>query len=351
MKDFYSIGLMSGSSLDGLDLCYSKISSKDENCHFEIIASETIPYDNDVYEKLKKVREISSLDLHFFDIELGKLFGAYCNSFIGKNNIKQIDAVSNHGHTVFHYPEKGLTLQIGNNNWIAKMTNIPIFGNLRMRNITHGGQGAPIVPIADKYLFSEFDNCINLGGISNITIKKGTNLKSFDIGICNQLLNYLCNLIDKKYDQNGDIAATGTINLELLNALEKIPFYQIQPPKSIDNGMLKETVLPIFDSYKDSVPNLLATAAEHIAIEISKYLEKDSKTIITGGGAYNSFLISRIQSISNAKITIPNPKIIEFKEALAMSFMALRSIENRPNTLSNTTGSEKDCISGDWIYN
>lgn len=351
MKDFYSIGLMSGSSLDGLDLCYSKILSKNDKYDFEIIASETIPYENKIFEKLKKVREISSLDLHFFDVELGKLFGSFCNSFISKNNIKKIDAISNHGHTVFHYPENGLTLQIGNNNWIAKMTNIPTFGNLRMRNVTYGGQGAPIVPIADKYLFSDFENCINLGGISNITIKKGSDLKSFDIAVCNQLLNHLCNLINKTYDQNGDLAASGTINFDLLNALEKITFYQIAPPKSIDNGMLKEIILPIFDSYEDTIPNYLATAVEHIAIEISKYLEKESKTIITGGGAYNTYLVSRIQSISKAEITIPKPNIIEFKEALAMSFMALRSLENSPNTLSTTTGSQKDCISGDWFYN
>ena len=350
MLDFYSIGLMSGSSLDGLDLCYSKISQKNESYHFEILAAETIGFEADIYEKLKNARDISGLELHLLDIELGKQFGLYCQEFIQKYRIEKIDAISNHGHTVFHFPEKGLSLQIANNNWIAQRTQLPVFGNLRMKNITLGGQGAPIVPIADKFLFSEYTHCINLGGISNITIENKKELNSFDICVCNQLLNYLSELLHKKFDANGDIASEGKVNQNILNALNNIDFYDIEPPKSIDNGMLRDRILPIIQKETESVENLLATSVEHIAIQIAKYLEIDCKTLITGGGAYNRFLISRIQYYSKSKIHIPDVHVIDFKEALAMSFMAMRSIEKKPNVLASTSGATKDSISGEWFY-
>jgi len=317
-KHYFSIGLMSGSSLDGLDICFSKIYCDEDNYYFEIIASKTYPYTSEIVKKLRSCRDLSSFELQLLDVLLGKLFGSLVLGFIKEMDIKNsIDFIANHGHTVFHFPEKGFTLQIGNSFYLSKATKIPVVGNLREKDVIFGGQGAPIVPITDLYLFKKYKFCINFGGISNISIKndESKNIEAFDICVCNQLLNYYANKLGYEYDKSGLMAKAGCLNQYLLDELNRLSFYEII----------------------------------HIAQQISKVvIENGNDGIIlsTGGGTHNLFLIESIQSIIGSKIVVPNKEIIDFKEALAMSFMGVRFMENKFNVLSSVTGASKNTISG-----
>ncbi len=352
MKTYRSIGLMSGSSLDGLDICLSEIFSiENDKYDFNIIDATTISYPQELYEKLKNCRTLSSLDLLALDNMLAHFFAEQIQNFLNTKASKEIDFVVNHGHTVFHFPKEGITHAICNHQKLAQLLKTKVLGNLRNKDVALGGQGAPIVPIADKYLFSEYKYCLNLGGICNISEKKNNEIVSFDIGVCNQALNYYAQLLGVEYDENGLLASKGTVYLPLLEALNQLDFYKDKGSKSIDNGMFLNNIKPLIDQYPLSINDILATLVEHIALQISLTLSNNSldKVLATGGGAFNSFLIERIQSKTSCPIEIPKSQIVNFKEALAMSFFGVRNLENKANVLASVTGASQDSVGGVWF--
>lgn len=351
MSDYNVIGLMSGSSLDGLDIAFCNFKKKNNKWHFIIKEAICIPFTKTLKQKLISADKLPAKELIALHHSLGAYFGKTVQSFIKRKKIKA-DFISSHGHTIFHHPEKGFTTQIGDGAKIATLCNLPVVCDLRSTDIALGGQGAPIVPIGDLHLFSEYDFCLNIGGIANISYKSAKNkIVAFDICPANQLLNHLAKKLGKEFDHNGLIARSGKINQNLFKLLNNLSFYKLKYPKSISNQWVVTKVAPIIYKIKDSIPNKLHTVTEHIAYQTAQQINslgknKKTKVLVTGGGTFNQYLIERITSLSDNKLIIPNEKIIKFKEALVMAFIGVLRIRNEINVLKSVTGARKDTVNG-----
>lgn len=345
MALFYSLGLMSGSSLDGLDICYSLIEEKDGVYSYEILAGSTIDFSSSLYNSLKNCREISETDLSKLDIELGLWMGENCKEFIEKNKIDKLDFIASHGHTVFHFPEKKVTKQIGCGQSIADNSGFPVINNLRERDVLAGGQGAPIVPLCDLLFFPDIKYCLNLGGIMNISIKHRDSVISSDIGVCNQVINHFAEKSGVSFDRDGNIAKAGAVNSTLLDSLNNLPFFHLDFPKSLDNGFSKE-IITLCEESMLSTPDILRTFYEHIVDQISLFVVDSEKLLITGGGAHNVFLLELLKD-RGLNLRCVDSYLIDYKEALAMSLMGVRFIEKKYNVLASVTGANENTICGD----
>ena len=341
---------MSGSSLDGLDIAFCEF-VYDTNWQYEIIASDTISYPEDWLIALKEMPKQSGQKLVEYDIRYGKYLGEQVNIFMDNYKIKP-DIICSHGHTVFHNPALGYSFQLGHGQAIATSTGITTICDYRIGDILLGGQGAPLVPIGDKLLFSEYDYCINIGGIANISFDIGDKRMAMDICPANQILNHLSKQLGKPYDENGNIAILGKINKPLFDSLNNHSFYQLPYPKSMSNQLVTDTFLPIIYNSDARIEDKLYTVCKHIAYQTNRIV-KDAPgeaLYITGGGAHNNFLTTAIQRETLKKIIIPERDIIDFKEALIFAFMGILRMENSINCLASATGAMRDSSSG-VIYN
>lgn len=354
-KDYYNvIGVMSGTSLDGVDLAHIQFQIKNDKWSFEILESETISYDSDWITILKTAVDYTENQLDELNKNYTQLLAAIISSFIDKHHLKNLDAVCSHGHTILHQPQNGFTLQIGNLHEIAQLVQQRVVCDFRVQDVQLGGQGAPLVPIGDRILFAEYDYCMNLGGFSNVSFEKNNIRIAFDISAVNTVLNFYANQLGSDYDDKGKISRTGQCNTDLLNELNSLDFYKTAPPKSLGFEFVKEVILPIIESYSISIEDKLNTFTEHVAIQIAFALasfetEKNQKKsmLITGGGAYNDFLIERIQfHLPEMKIIIPSPKILEFKEALIFGLLGVLKMRGEVNALQSVTGAKCDHSSG-----
>jgi anhydro-N-acetylmuramic acid kinase len=340
-----AIGLMSGTSLDGLDICLAEF-EKTDRWHFQILEAETLPYSIDWENKLKNAIHLPAADLLELHSDYGFYLGQKTKAFIEKYRLENIDLIASHGHTVFHQPQRKFTLQIGDGRAVKIETGMPVVYDFRSQDVLMQGNGAPLVPIGDELLFSQYDACLNLGGFSNISLKSAEKRIAFDISPVNIILNHLALQLDKSFDENGDLAKEGKINEPLLSQLNSLDFYQLPHPKSLGIEWCNQHVFP---KIKSILPlDALATFTEHVAIQISAVINQyDIQNIlITGGGAYNTFLIEKIKAKTKAEIIIPEKEIIEYKEALIFAFMGVLKMNNEINVLSSTTGSISDHSSG-----
>ena len=344
-KTYHTIGLMSGSSLDGLDIAYVIFNFQQNKWSFELQAYECIEYPPTLLHKLKTAKQLGVEEFYKIHTQLGHYFGNAVKNFCSLQKIKHIDLVSSHGHTIFHDPENMVTCQIGCGAAIAASCGFLTVADLRSMDIAYRGQGAPIVPIGDRLLFDEYDAWLNIGGIANITIKNNDQYIAFDIAAANQILNHYSNILGKLYDENGWIAAKNKVYEPLLNQLNEHPFYQLAAPKSLDNSFSKN-IISLIDSAAISTEDKIATYTEHLAYQIAITTKKNSVLLATGGGANNSHLMNRIQSFTTCKICIPEKAIINYKEAIVMAFIGVLRIENKANILSSVTGAIKNSISG-----
>ena len=350
MNNFYVIGVMSGTSLDGVDIVYVKF-TKDETWSFEIISSKTYKYEKSVAELLidlskKSIDLIKEIDIEY-SYELAKII----NQFISQFSIKKIDFISSHGHTAIHNPSNSITYQIGNLPILSKIINQDVICDFRVQDVELGGQGAPLVPVGEKYLFKEYDSFINLGGFANISKHAGDNLIAYDICPVNILLNYFSRKIGKEYDDKGLIASSGKFIFSLYQELSNLEYYKLDPPKSLGIEWINEKVIPIIIKYVDNpVEDILNTLSNHIANQISDNLYGVKKVLVTGGGAYNDYLIEIIESKTNCKIIIPPNDIIEFKEALIFAFLGVLRNQNINNCYSSVTGASKNHCSGKIFF-
>ncbi|SDJ17977.1 anhydro-N-acetylmuramic acid kinase [Chryseobacterium jejuense] len=340
-----AIGLMSGTSLDGLDICLAEFEKKDK-WHFQILKAETLPYSTDWENKLRNSIHLSATDLLELHSDYGFYLGQKVKEFIEQHQLENIDLIASHGHTVFHQPQRKFTLQIGDGRAIKMETKIPVLYDFRSQDVLMKGNGAPLVPIGDELLFSQYDACLNLGGFSNISLTSEGKRIAFDIAPVNIVLNYLAQQLNESFDENGDLARKGKINETLLDELNSLGFYQQLHPKSLGVEWCNHHVFPKLEGI--APVEALATFSEHIAQQISKVInEKNIKNIlITGGGAYNSFIIEKIKAKTDAEVIIPEKKIIEYKEALIFAFMGVLKMNNEINVLSSATGSTADHCSG-----
>ena len=339
------IGVMSGTSLDGLDLCHV-IFNLDNLSDFKIANSTTISYPKKILEKLHNIVEKNIDQIHKIDIDYGTFIGEAINDFISSFNLNDIDLISSHGHTVFHQPDIGKTLQIGNGMIINKITGIKTVNNFREQDVKLGGQGAPLVPIGDKLLFKKYKYCLNLGGFVNISIKKSNKIFAYDICPLNTVLNFYSKKIGHEYDYNGNFSNTGMINNHLFNELNELSFYFEKHPKSLGIEFVLELIFPIIDKYKLSEIDVLATYIKHAAFQISKNISDNEKVLISGGGSFNNTLIKTLKNYG-INISMPNKLIINYKESLIFALLGYLRLNNKTNCLKSVTGAVRDHSSGD----
>ena len=344
-REVFIIGLMSGTSLDGIDLVYVKFLKNDYQ-NFDILHSETVSYSKEWKSTLQNAINFSSDDLALLNTEYGAFLGGVINDFMDENQIQNVDFIASHGHTVLHQPDKGITLQVGDGQVLANITKQKIICDFRTQDVKLGGQGAPLVPIGDELLFSKYDYCLNLGGFSNVSFKKEGKRIAFDICPVNIVLNHYANKLGLEYDNSGEIASKGKLNPQLFEKLNGLPFYVQNPPKSLGLEWVKETIFPLIDALETDVSSILSTFVEHVAVQISKIITKNNSVLITGGGAFNSFLMNRIQHHSESKILLPKKELIDFKEALIFAFLGLLRFDNQVNCLGSVTGAKEDHSSG-----
>ena len=343
------IGVMSGTSLDGIDISCAQYYIQNNKWNFKLVAYETFKYTEQIKFNLLQAFN-GEYQIDKIDIDFAFTIVSYIEIFIKKYDL-QVDLISSHGHTIFHDPNNGYTKQIGHGSVIANKLNIPVVSDFRQQDIDFGGQGAPLVPIGDKFLFSDYASCLNLGGIANISYTVNNNTYGYDICPCNMILNYLANKLNKDFDEFGKIASTGKIHLDLFNELNNIDYYKLDIPKSIGKELVEKNFIPIIDSYKIDISDLLSTLVEHIAFQISNDFKRSGVTnsLLSGGGAFNTYLINRIDILSKNQLIIPDDEIINFKEAIVFGFLGVLRILNQNNCLASVTGACKDHSSGN-IY-
>ena len=350
MKQIYRVlGIMSGTSLDGVDLAFCEFTF-DDKWSFSLLGGETIPYPREWYDSLAGAHRLSGEELIQLHTSYGSYLGKLSAEFCGRNKFSP-EFISSHGHTVFHQPHRGFTLQIGEGNSLAAASGANVVSNFRMMDVALGGQGAPLVPIGDKLLFAEADYCLNLGGIANISFDRNGKRIAFDICPANMVLNFLAAKAGKKYDEGGQMAASGKLIPEILSALNSLPYYTKAYPKSLGREDVERDILPLVNLESFKLHDLLHTFCFHIAQQVSHVLSNKSKgtLLVSGGGALNKFLIDCLQKECQANIIVPSKSIINFKEAIIFGFLGVLRMRNEVNCLSSVTGAVRDCVGGEMV--
>lgn len=348
-KETYNvIGVMSGTSLDGIDLAHIHFSIVDRKWSFEILETETVSYETDWLNKLKTAVDFSETELQQLNEDYTVLLANVIKTFIEKNQLQNLDAVCSHGHTILHQPQNRFTLQIGNLPDIAKLINQTVVCDFRIQDVELGGQGAPLVPIGDRFLFSDYDYCLNLGGFSNVSFEQNGSRIACDISPVNTVLNFYANQLGFDFDDKGTISKSGKADADLLYDLNALDYYKKPFPKSLGFEFVKETILPLIEGYNIPIADKMRTFTEHITFQTAVALpNKKGKLLATGGGSYNDFLMERMKfHLPQLEIIIPDKKTIEFKEALIFALLGVLKLRNEINVLASVTGAKLDHSSG-----
>ena len=341
----YVIGLMSGTSLDGLDIAYCEF-SESEGLRYKLLAAETYPYPQQWVDRLSTLEHASAYEYALAHVELGHYFGKCVNRFREAHPGK-VDLVASHGHTIFHQPQLGLTTQIADGDAIAAETGLPVAFNFRTFDVALGGQGAPLVPIGDRLLFGDYDACLNLGGFSNISYEESGLRKAFDVSPCNMALNALARKLGVEYDKDGVLASQGALNEDVLQKMNALEYYHRPAPKSLGKEWYIENFLPLIASQNPQ--SMLRTTVEHIAQQVSKVVSSQTvrTLLVTGGGAKNKFLVERIAALSpQCSVTIPDHQVVDYKEAIDFALLGYLRVKGQNNCLQSVTGASRDNCSG-----
>jgi anhydro-N-acetylmuramic acid kinase len=349
---YRAIGLMSGSSLDGLDIAFASFHENAGKWNYEMLQADCYPYTPAWQQKLKTAIELPALDYLLLHTAYGHYIGEVVNRFIEKHQLQyQVSLIASHGHTTFHAPSQKMTGQLGDGAAIAAVTQLPVVTELRAVDVAFGGQGAPIVPIGEKLLLGAYDYFLNLGGIANISYNDPHQYTAFDICPANRVLNMLVSELGKEYDAGGMIAASGSVHNGLLEKLNALDYYSKPFPKSLANDFGTDVVYPMVKQASLPVADALRTCTEHIAVQISRAVPatKTAKLLVTGGGAFNTFLVERLRQHvqqKNTEIVVPDDRLVNFKEALIMAFIGILRWRQEYNVLSSVTGASRDSIGG-----
>ncbi len=344
------IGLMSGTSGDGLDLAYCEFLLKQEEWSYQLLDHETVPFPDNLGSALKNSHLLNGLDLSMLDVQFGKWMGEKVRLFVREKNL-HVDAVASHGHTVFHQPDKGLTLQIGNGWALHKACGLPVINDFRMLDVQMGGQGAPLVPIGDQLLFGKYDYCLNLGGIANVSMQYSGLRLAFDISPFNLLLNHYANLFGVEYDEDGKIARSGKLLPKLFEDLNQIRYYDLRGSKS----MGREDLVPFFEVLDDkgyAPEDILHTLVQHYVFQLQNSLkpipELVAKVLVTGGGAFNRFFMETLNTALGESFSIVSAsrELINYKEALIFAFLGVLRLRGENNCLFTVTGASRDNCGG-----
>ncbi len=336
------VGVMSGTSLDGLDLCLAEYQLSDKGWTFDAIDARTYSYSNSWRDQLKQSMNLSSENLALLSNQFAEYIAKSILSFC---DLKTVDLIASHGHTVFHQPKNKLTIQIGNGAIVAAKTGCPCISDFRSLDVALNGQGAPLVPMGDLLLFSEYKVCINLGGFVNVSIKNENAISAYDVCAMNIVLNELSAQLGKDFDEDGKLAQDGNIDDELLKKLNALDYFKLSPPKSLGKEWVNTSVSPILKNSGLKVEDQVATFTLHVAQMINKCLlnYQEDKVLMTGGGAFNKHLISLL---NHPHIIIPQKQIVEYKEAIIFGLLGILRWREEINTLSSVTGAYKDSCGG-----
>lgn len=351
---------MSGSSLDGLDIAYVAIQELAGSWKYEILKADCLPYHKDWKNKLSEAPALGAGEWLVLDTAFGRYIGEKVLEFIKAQSLDyQVNFICSHGHTSFHLPKQHTTAQLGDGASIAAVTGLPVISGLRAMDMALGGQGAPLVPAGEKYLFPEYAFLLNLGGIANISFNSKGNYQAFDICPANRVLNALASVEGKEYDENGELARAGKIHEALLQQLNIQPYYRLPFPKSLANEFGIRTIIPLIEAYRLETRDALRTYCEHIAIQVGNSVgllgsgaggdQSSSQMLITGGGAFNGFLTERIKGCLETEkldIIIPDEGLVKFKEALIMAFLGVLRWRQMDTALASVTGASRDSSGG-----
>jgi len=346
-SDFVVVGLMSGTSMDGVDIAFCSFTDHNLNWQYKILLAETLSYNEYWKNKLSKAHLVPGYNLIKLDRDYGYYLGEIVKKYITQTGIK-IHLISSHGHTVFHKPDDGYTLQIGHGANIASITGTPVVYDFRSTDVAKGGQGAPLVPVGDKMLFTSYDSCLNLGGFANISFDIHGNRVAFDICPVNIVLNLMAKAFGLEFDKDGLIGHRGSCDNRLLEKLNGIEYYKKSLPKSLSREWFESVLLPIINEHKGKAEDKMATVYAHIVIQISEVIDSYNlrNMLVTGGGAFNSLLIKLLQNKLNTEIIIPDEITIKYKEALIFAFLGFLRFHQQINCLSSVTGAHSDSICG-----
>jgi len=341
------VGLMSGTSLDGVDIAFCNFRKEEGQWIYSIGVAETVPYSVEWKKRLSALENATALEFAATDSEYGHFLGRITNDFILRHSITP-GFIASHGHTIFHQPGRKFTSQIGKGSAIAAETRLPVVCDFRSLDVALGGQGAPLVPIGDMLLFGSYSYCLNLGGFANISFDESGRRIAFDICPANIVLNHLSSQLNKEYDENGDLARHGKLYPPMLEALNNLPFYRLRPPKSLGKEWVLTEIHPVLRQFNIPVEDKLRTFAEHIADQVAGALRPESSAsmLVTGGGAFNSFLLEKIREKTGFRVWLPNPVTINFKEALIFAFLGVLRWRAEINCLNSYTGAVSDNIGG-----
>lgn len=342
-----ALGVMSGSSMDGVDLALCSFNENNDRWSYQIIKAETVPYPDEWKNLLSRMPFVNGQEIVKYDFLYGTYLGKLCTDFLKKNQLST-ELIASHGHTIFHNPKEGFTFQLGNGQALATRSGIKTICDFRTKNVLLGGQGAPLVPIGDELLFYEIGYCLNLGGIANISFRENNKRLAFDICPSNQLLNHLSLQRNFPYDNGGKIARKGKLIPALYDDLNKNSYYRVPIPKSLGNEYVRDSFISRLGKYQASIEDLLYTSVKHIAFQIEKVFkdEKHQKVLVTGGGAYNNFLMDSIRQESDQEFITPDKELVDFKEALIFAFMGVLRDQNKINCLASYTGAQRDLSVG-----
>lgn len=351
MKTYRILGMMSGTSLDGLDLALVELQYREGTWSHRLEATACIPYDAARRKELDGAIRLPASDLLALHSSYGKWLGLQARNFLNENGL-EAEAIASHGHTIHHQPEHGFTFQLGCPQEIALQTGLQTVGDFRSLDVALGGQGAPLVPVGDQLLFGAYEFCLNLGGISNVSYQESGQRHAYDIGIANMLLNHICRSAGLEFDEGGTLARSGQVNEGLLQELNALEYYGRPVPKSTGFEWFRDDILPVLSRYPDVLENLLHTATVHISMQTGEALRGlavgKSRVLVTGGGAYNTYLMELLSEAvgPDMEVIIPEPELIAYKEALVFALLGALRLEGQTNVLASVTGASRDSCSG-----
>lgn len=339
---------MSGTSLDGLDIVCCQFTVSGKKWSYKILSAATVKYNGRWKKRLGEAHKINGEELARLDAEFGQFMAARVNHFSKTYRTGKIDIIASHGHTVFHQPEKGFTLQIGSGAALAAGTGITTVCDFRRGDVALGGQGAPLVPIGDKLLFSEYDACLNIGGIANISFERNKKRIAFDIAPMNIVLNHFAQKKRLAYDRGGRLASTGTVDWDLFNLLNSLAYYKEFKSKSLGREWVERFVIGALEKRKLRVAGALATASEHAAFQVARTLNqfKIKEVLVTGGGAYNTDFLKRAEAYTDTALVVPDDRTIQFKEALIFALLGVLRVRGEMNCLKEVTGARQNSVGG-----
>ncbi len=349
------IGIMSGSSLDGLDIAYVQLEETRGEWSFEMQHSACISYDSTWREKLRDAHKLSALEYQLLHADFGHFIGQQVKRFILEHGLEyKVQLIASHGHTSFHLPSRQMTAQLGDGAAIAAQTGINVVSDLRSMDVALGGHGAPIVPVGERLLLKDYTYFLNIGGIANISYNSPKGYIAFDVCPANRVMNMLARSEERDFDESGNIARSGTLNEELLHSLNSLEYYSKPYPKSLSNSFGTDTVFPIVQN-SCCLEDQLRTYVEHIAIQIRRSLEPlvgedtNKRLLVTGGGAHNNFLVERLSAQlaeAGIEVTVPSKDLIDYKEAIIMALIGLLRWREEHNVFASVTGASRNSVGG-----